>query len=62
MLLGYPKVYHMREVAKHNDHPRWNSLIRAKLSGQDPTDEELDEILHDWDVSRIYPSPWAEID
>lgn len=53
MILGFEKVYHMREVDKDATHrPKWIELIDAKYGpDQRPVrPEELQELLKAYDV------------
>ena len=50
-ILGYEKVYHMREVPQNNHQQRWADLINAKSRGDNaPCLEDLESILRDYQV------------
>jgi len=53
MMIGYDKVYHMREVHKNEHGPAWNDLLDKKFGGEGqlPIErDELEAILRDYDV------------
>lgn len=53
-ILGYPRVYHMREVAKHRHQDKWARLLDMKYSKlEDIPISEVDDILKDFDVSSV---------
>lgn len=53
MLIGYEKVYHMREVRKNDHVSAWNDLLDKKFGGEGQPSikrDELEAILRDYDV------------
>ena len=53
-LLGYEKIYHMREVGKNEHQNQWIELIEAKF-GENKRPirrEEFEAILKDYDVGQ----------
>jgi len=59
MMIGYDKVYHMREVHKNEHGPAWNDLLDKKFGGEGqlPIErDELEAILRDYDATSDAPS------
>ena len=51
-LLGYSKIYHMREVPKNDHQNAWTAALKAKFEGEGTFGKaELDVILRGYEVS-----------
>ncbi|KAF4618402.1 hypothetical protein G7Y89_g14901 [Cudoniella acicularis] len=57
-LLGYKKVYHMRDVGKNQHQTKWIEALEAKFEGKgkDFGREEFDSFLSDYDCLSDYPA------
>ncbi|KYG47608.1 hypothetical protein M433DRAFT_132856 [Acidomyces richmondensis BFW] len=59
MLIGYEKVYHMREVRKNDHVSAWNDLLDKKFGGEGQPSikrDELEAILRDYDATSDAPA------
>ncbi|TVY91637.1 hypothetical protein LAWI1_G007323, partial [Lachnellula willkommii] len=57
-ILGYPKIYHMREVGKNQHQTKWIEALEAKFEGKGKVfgREEFDSFLSGYNAVADYPA------
>lgn len=55
-MLGYPPIYHMREVYKNGHGPNWIAALNAKFANTGTAfgQKDFDDVLMDFAVGLFY--------